>query len=121
MISLGLFEDQLLDTFGSVVYVLEHCGIHFSVFLFKKLIIDVVVMIVRYMEINKIIGSTLGFGKTVLSALYNFFLTTILTSVYNPRAPVLVAVEHAEVAHVSRMARMRWKRMRKRKSTSTLR
>ena len=54
-------------------------------------------MIVRYREIDKIIGSTLGFGKTLLSTSYNFFLTTVLTSMYNPRAPLLAAVEYAEV------------------------
>ena len=52
MISPGYFKDQFLDTFGPVVYVLEHCGIYFFVFLFIKLIIDMVVMIVRYMEID---------------------------------------------------------------------
>ena len=52
MISPGYFKDQFLDTFGPVVYVLEHCGIYFSVLLFIKLIIDMVVMIVRYMEID---------------------------------------------------------------------
>ena len=97
MISPGYFKNQFLDTFGPVVYVLEHCGIYFSVFLFIKLIIDVIVMIVRYMEIDKLTGSTLGFGKTLLSASYNFFLTTVLTSMYNPRAPALTAVEHMEV------------------------
>ena len=83
--------------FGPVVYVLEHCGIHFSVFLFVKLIIDVVVVIARYMEMDKITGSTLGFGKTLLSASYNIFLTSDLTSMYNPRAPALTAVEHMAV------------------------
>ena len=39
MISPGYFKDQFLDTFGPVVYVLEHCGIYFSVFLFIKLIL----------------------------------------------------------------------------------
>ena len=62
MISPGYFKDQFLDTFGPVVY--EHCGNYFSAFLFIKLIIDMVVMIVRYMEIDKLTGSTLGFGKT---------------------------------------------------------
>ena len=54
-------------------------------------------MIVRYMEINKITGSTLGFGKTLLSASYNIFLTNVLTSMYNPCAPALIAVEHIEI------------------------
>ena len=98
MISLGYFKDQFLDTFGPVVYVLEHCKrFYFSVFLFIKLIIVVVVMIVRYMEIDKITGSTLGSGKTLLSASYNLFLTTVSTSKYNPRAPALTDVERMVV------------------------
>ena len=98
MIPPGYFKDQFLDTFGPVVYVLEHCGIYFSVFFFIKFIIDMVVMIVRYMEIDKLTGSTLGFGKTLLSASYNIFLTIVLTSTYNPRTPALTAVEHMDVS-----------------------
>ena len=49
------------------------------------------------MKIDKITGSTLGFSKTLLSASYNNFLTSVLTSLYNPRAPALTAVEHMEV------------------------
>ena len=95
MISPGYFEGQFLDTFGPAVYVLEHCGIYFSVFLFIKLKID---MIVRYIEIDKLTGSTLGFGKTLLSASYNIFLTSVLTSMYSPRAPALTAVEHMDTS-----------------------
>ena len=98
MISPGYFKDQFSDTFGPVVYVLEHCGIYFSVFLFIMLIIDMVVMIVRYMEIDKLTGSTLGFGKTLLSASYIIFLTSVLTSMYSPRAPALTAVEHMDAS-----------------------
>ena len=97
MISPGYFKVQFLDTFGPVVYVLEPCGIYFSVFLFIKLIIDVVVMIVRYMEIDKITGSTLGFGKTLLSASYTIFLTSVLTSLYSPRAAAITTVEHMDI------------------------
>ena len=97
IISARYFKDPFLDTFGPVVYVLEHCGIYFSFFLFIKFLIDVIVMIMRYMEIDKLTGSTLGFGKTFLSASYNIALTTVLTSMYNPRAPALTAVEHMEV------------------------
>ena len=68
MISPGYFKDRFMDTFGPVAYVLEHCGIYFSVFLFFKLIIDVVVMIIRHLEITKMTGASLGFGKTLLSA-----------------------------------------------------
>ena len=97
MISAGYFRDEFLDIFGTVVYKLEPCGIFFTVFLFIKFIIDVAVMIVRYMEIDKITGCTLGFGKTLVSASYKIFFTSVLTSMYNQRAPALTAVEHMEV------------------------
>ena len=56
-----------------------------------------VVIIVRYMVIDKITGSTPAFGKTLLSASYNIFLRTVLTFMYNPRAPAIAAGEHMEV------------------------
>ena len=62
-------------------------------FLFFKLIIDVVVMVIRHLEISRMTGLSLGFGKTLLSASYNIFLTSVLTSMYDPRAPTLAAVE----------------------------
>ena len=93
MISPEYFKDRFMDTFGPVAYVLKHCGIYFSVFLFFKLIIDVVVLVIRHLEISKMSDLSLGFGKTLLSALYNLFLMSVLTSMYDPRAPTLAAVE----------------------------
>ena len=78
MISPSYFKNQFMDTFGSVAYVLEFYGIYFSCFLFVKLIVD---LILRHMEIYRVTGASLGFGKTLLSASYNLFLTSILTSV----------------------------------------
>ena len=121
MILPGYFKDHFLDTIGPVVCVLEHCGNYFSVFFFIKLIIDMVVMIVRYMEIDKLTGSTLGFGKTSLSASYNIFLTSVLTSMYSPRAPALTAVEHMDVSPCVEKDMHEVKEdAKKRKSTSTL-
>ena len=57
MISPSYFKNQLMDTFGSVAYVLEFCGIYFSCFLFIKLIVDLIVMILRHMEINRLTGA----------------------------------------------------------------
>ena len=93
MISPGYFKDRFVDTFGPVAYVLEHCGIYFSVFSFFKLILDVVVMVIRHLEITNMTGASLGFGKTLLSTSYNIFLMSVLTSMYNPFAPTLTAVE----------------------------
>ena len=84
MISPEYFEDRFMDTFGPVAYILEHCEFYFSVFLFLKLIIDLIVIIVRHMETNRMTGASLGFGKTLLSASKKIFLTSLMTSVYNP-------------------------------------
>ena len=46
------------------------------------------------MEIDHLTGASPGFDKTLLSASYNLFLTSILTSVFNPQAPLLQALEH---------------------------
>ena len=89
----GNFKDRFMDTFGPVAYVFQHCRIYFSVFLFFKLLIDVVFMVIRRLEITKTTGTSLGFGKTLLSALYNIFPMSVLTSAYDPRAPTLAAVE----------------------------
>ena len=64
MISPGYFKDRFMDTFGPVAYVLEHCGIYFSVLLFFKFIIGVVVMVVHHLEITitKMTCSFLRFG-----------------------------------------------------------
>ena len=65
MISHGYFKDRFIDTFGPVAYVVEHCGIYFFVFLFFKLKIDVVVIVIRYLETTKMTGASLGFGKSL--------------------------------------------------------
>ena len=97
MISPEYFRNSFMDTFGPIAYVLEHCGIYFSVFLFLKLIIDLIVNVIRHMEINKLTGASLGFGKTFLSASYNIFMTSVLTSVFDPHAPSLAAIEQNKI------------------------
>ena len=92
MISPGYFKNRFMDTFGPVAYVHEHCGIYFSVFLFFKLIIDVI-MVIRHLEETKMTSASLGFGKTLLTASYNIFLMSGLTSMCDPPAPTLAAVE----------------------------
>ena len=50
-------------------------------------------MVLRHLEITKVTGVSLGFGKTFLRASYNIFLMSALTSMYDQRAPTLTAVE----------------------------
>ena len=92
-ISPSYFKIQFMDTFGSVAYVLEFCGIYFSCFLFIKLIVDLTVSILKHKEIIRLTGASLGFGKTLLSASYKFILTSILKSIFNPQATLLQALE----------------------------
>ena len=63
MISPSYFKNQFLDTFGSVAYVLEFRGIYNSCFLLIKLFVDLIVMLLRHMEINHFTVASLGFGK----------------------------------------------------------
>ena len=93
MISPNYFKNHFMDTFGSTAFVLDFCGTYFSCFLFIKLIVDLIVMVLRHMEINRLTGASLGFRRTLLIASYNLFLTSILTSVFNPQAPFLQALE----------------------------
>ena len=93
MISHGYFKDQFLDTFGPVAYFLEHYGFYFSVFLFFKLLIDVVVMVIRHLQKTKMAGASLQFDKTLLCASYNLFVMSFLTLMYDPPAPKLATVE----------------------------
>ena len=93
MMSPGYFKDQFIDTFGPIAYVLENCGIYFSVFFFFQLIIDVVVMAIHHFEIAKLNGASFRLGRTLLSVSYKIFLMSVLTSLYDPRAPTLSAVE----------------------------
>ena len=92
MISPSYSMNQFMNTFGSVAYVLEFCEKDFSCFLFIKLIVDLIVMILRHMEMNRLTGASHGFAKTLLSASYNLFLTSILTSMFNPQDPLLEAL-----------------------------
>ena len=50
-------------------------------------------MVIRHLETSKLTGASLGFGKTRLSVSYNNFPTSVLTSMYDPRAPTVAAVE----------------------------
>ena len=68
MISPDFFKNQFMDTFRSIAYVLEFCGIFFSCFLLIELIVDLIVLISRQLEFNRLTVASLGFGKTVLSA-----------------------------------------------------
>ena len=88
MISPNYFENEFVQTFGTVGYWLEKCEIWFAIFLFIKLIIDIVLVVLRTLEIHRITGRSVNFGKVLLSATYNLFMVSILNSVYSPAKPI---------------------------------
>ena len=93
IISANYFENLFMDTFGSIAYVLDFCGIYFSGFVFIKLVLDLIVMVLRQIEINRLAGASLGVGKTLQSASYILISTSIPTSIINPQAPLLQELE----------------------------
>ena len=81
-ISSNYFYDQFIDEFGVVGYWLERLGVWFAVFLFLKLVIDTIITIIKALEIHKLTGASVNFGKLLLSATYNLFFLSIFTSVF---------------------------------------
>ena len=63
-------------------------------FLFIKFVVDLSVLVLRYFEIQRMTGRTLGFTKTLLSASYHLFFTSVLTSIFTPRVPFEESIEH---------------------------
>ena len=105
MISPNYFENEFVQTFGTVGYWLEKYGIWFAIFLFVKLIFDIVVVVMRTLEIHQITRRSVNFGKVLLSATYNLFMVSILNSVYSPAKPIEsstpIAVEmHESTEHI---------------------
>ena len=49
-----------------------------------KFIIDIVVCIIRALQIHKITGASVSFGKIILSATFNILFQSIVTSVFRP-------------------------------------
>ena len=50
-------------------------------------------MVIRHLKRTKMTAASLGFGKTIVGASYNIFFMSVLTSMYEPRAPTLDGVE----------------------------
>ena len=53
-----------------------------------KLNIDIFVTVMRTLEIHRITGTSVSFGKVLLSATYNLFMVSILNSIYSPAQPI---------------------------------
>ena len=81
-ISPDFFNNQFVETFGKIQYIIERCGIFFAAFLFIKLLIDIVLCLIRAMQINKITDASIHFGKALFAATFDLMSVPILTSIY---------------------------------------
>ena len=78
-ISPDFLNNQFVETFGKIQYIIERCGIFFAVFLFIKLLIDIVLCLIRAMQINKITDASIHFGKALFAATFDLMSVPILT------------------------------------------
>ena len=81
-VSPTFFPDRFIGTFGKVAYYLEKIGTWFAVFLVLKLLLDIVISFLKALEIHRLTGATVGFGKILLGATYNLFVLSIFTSMF---------------------------------------
>ena len=100
MISPKYFENEFVQTFRTVGYWLEKCGIWFAILLSLKLILDIIVTVMTTLEIHRITRKTVSFGKNLLSATYMCFMVPIWNSLHSPAKPIesptLIVVEMQE-------------------------
>ena len=83
----NFFYNRYIEKFGYSQFMLEQCGIYFAAFLFLKFIIQIVVTIIKALQVHKITGASVNFGKIFLFATYNFLFASIMISIFkNERA-----------------------------------
>ena len=65
----SFFVDKFKETFGELGYIIQCLGNFFACFFLVKFVIDVVVIVLRGLEIRKVSGATFGFVRTMLAQL----------------------------------------------------
>ena len=83
LLSQGFFMNSFIGTFGFVAFFLEKIGIHFACFLFLKFLLEIIVTIIKALEINKLTNRTMSFWKIILGATYNLFVLSVFTSIFS--------------------------------------
>ena len=57
-------------------------GIYYALFFFIKLLIDVDRVVVKANQVHKSTVKTVGFSKVLLTATYNLFFLSVITSIF---------------------------------------
>ena len=78
----SFFVDKFRETFGLLGYYIQCLGYFFACFLLVKFLIDVVVIVLRGLEIRKVSGATFGFVRIMLSATFHLFVLSLQTPMY---------------------------------------
>ena len=78
----SFFVDKFKETFGFLGYYIQCLGNFFGCFLLVKFLIDVVVFVLRGLEIRKVSGATFGFVRTMLGATFHLFVLSLQTPMY---------------------------------------
>ena len=78
----SFFVDKFRETFGLLGYYIQCLGNFFACFLLVKFIIDVVVIVLRGIEIRKVSGASSDFVRTMLCATFHLFVLSLQTPKY---------------------------------------
>ena len=78
----SVFVDKFKKTFGLLGYYIQCLGNFFACFRLVKFIIDVVVIVLRGLEIQKLSDATFGFVRTMLGATVHLFVLSLQTPMY---------------------------------------
>ena len=78
----SFFVDKFKEIFGKLGYIIQGLGNFFACFLLVKFVIDVVVIVLRGLEIRKVSGATFGFVRTMLGATFHLFVFSRQTPMY---------------------------------------
>ena len=79
LLTLSFFVDKFKETFSLLGYYIQCLGNFFACFILVKFSIDVVVIVLRGLEIRKVSGVTFGFVRTTLGATFHLFVPSLQT------------------------------------------
>ena len=78
----SFFVDKFEETFGLLGYYIQCLGNFSACFFLVKFIFDVVVIVLRGLEIREVSGAIFGFVRTMLCASFHLFVLSVQTPMY---------------------------------------
>ena len=78
VLSSQIFKNNFIETFDFVAFFSAKIELYFAGFLFIKFLIEIIVQIIKVLEIIKLTNRIMSFWKLMLGANYNLFVLSIL-------------------------------------------